>query len=145
MYGLVRLHEDTSQWSTQGFGNTLSTLVDAGLETGRDLIGRSPLSLLSTFPSKEWYFEVELIFVVVEERASDYFESEEFLANDRATRKSSRIRQAWHQQVPMLSGSEKRDSLGGDGGYSGRTIDVARILGRWFQFDEGVWVIDEED
>ena len=42
MYGLVKLHEDTSQWSTQGFGNTLSALVDAGLETSRDVIGVFP-------------------------------------------------------------------------------------------------------
>jgi len=87
----------------------------------------------------------ELISVVVEERASDYSESEEFLAKVRAVRKSTRIRQAWQQQVPILSGSERRDGLGGEGGYSGRTVEVARILGRWFQFDEGSWVIDEEE
>ena len=40
VYGLVRLHEDTSQWSTQGFGNTISALVDAGIQSRRDVIGK---------------------------------------------------------------------------------------------------------
>ena len=59
-------------------------------------------------------------------------------------RKSTRIRQAWQQQVPLLGGNERRDGLG-DVGYSGRTVDVARILGRWFHFDEGSWVMDDEE
>jgi hypothetical protein len=30
-----------------------------------------------------------------------------------------------------------------DGGWSGRTVEVERILGRWFKFRKGDWEIDE--
>ncbi|KAG9245207.1 hypothetical protein BJ878DRAFT_502513 [Calycina marina] len=119
VYGFVKLHEDTSQWSAQGLGNSMSALIDAGLQTKRDLI-------------------------VVEERGNNYRESEDFLANDRATRKNMRICHAWQQQLPLLSGNERRDGISGDAGYSGRTVETARILGRWFKFEEGSWVDDGE-
>ncbi|KAL9949992.1 hypothetical protein ACHAQF_000243 [Verticillium nonalfalfae] len=37
--------------------------------------------------------------------------------------------------APVLSGGERRD----EGGWTGRTVDVRRILGRWFRFQTGQW------
>ncbi|KAH8596087.1 hypothetical protein B0O99DRAFT_123179 [Bisporella sp. PMI_857] len=120
VYGLVSLHEDTSQWSTQGFGNTLSSLLDLGLKTHAGVM-------------------------IVEERRLDHRESEDFRQQSRARRKSIRINQAWQQEVPLLGGSERRDGLGESAGYSGRTVEVSRILARWFRFDEGSWVDNDEE
>jgi len=79
--------------------------------------------------------------LVCEERNPDY---EEFQGEGREVRKAKRIRNAWQQQVPLLSGNEKREGLG-DAGYSGRTIEMMRVVGRWFQFFEGNWIVDDED
>lgn len=38
---------------------------------------------------------------------------------------------AWAERVPVLS-----SSLRDDGTCSGRTVDLRRVLGRWFQFDD---------
>ncbi|CRK30773.1 hypothetical protein HYQ45_008004 [Verticillium longisporum] len=37
--------------------------------------------------------------------------------------------------APVLSGGSRRD----EGGWTGRTVDVRRILGRWFRFQTGQW------
>lgn len=39
--------------------------------------------------------------------------------------------------APVLSGSSRRD----EGGWTGRTVEVRRVLGRWFRFQEGRWNI----
>lgn len=41
----------------------------------------------------------------------------------------------WEESVPMLSGSVRRAELEGkDEVWSGRTVEIRRILGRWFKF-----------
>lgn len=48
------------------------------------------------------------------------------------------------EKMPVVSGSALRGA-GGDlersvgGGLIGRTVDVRRVLGRWFQFGVGEW------
>lgn len=50
----------------------------------------------------------------------------------------------WEQRVPILSGSVRRAGMENeDGGWSGRTVEVGRILGRWFRFGRGDWSVDE--
>jgi hypothetical protein len=40
----------------------------------------------------------------------------------------------------MLNGSFRRAGPEGeDGGWSGRTVEVGRILARWFKFRKGEW------
>lgn len=39
--------------------------------------------------------------------------------------------------VPVLSGGVKRAGAGG--GWMGRTVEIRRILGRWFRFQTGRW------
>jgi hypothetical protein len=50
------------------------------------------------------------------------------------------------ERVPVLSGSARRTTgldlhqHGGEGsGWAGRTVDVERVLGRWFRFRAGEW------
>ncbi|PNH66236.1 hypothetical protein VD0002_g3044 [Verticillium dahliae] len=40
--------------------------------------------------------------------------------------------------APALSGGSRRD----EGGWTGRTVDVRRILGRWFRFQTGQWHVE---
>ncbi|KAI8302649.1 hypothetical protein K4K59_000412 [Colletotrichum sp. SAR11_240] len=42
------------------------------------------------------------------------------------------------EPAPILSGSSKRD----EGGWTGRTVEVRRVLGRWFRFQEGQWDVE---
>lgn len=50
----------------------------------------------------------------------------------------------WEERLPILNGSARRAGVEGeDAVWSGRTVRVARILGRWFTF-EGV-DLDGED
>ncbi|KAF9874598.1 hypothetical protein CkaCkLH20_07735 [Colletotrichum karsti] len=41
------------------------------------------------------------------------------------------------EDAPVLSGSLRRD----EGGWTGRTVHVKRVLGRWFRFQTGYWDI----
>lgn len=74
--------------------------------------------------------------VVVEEREL-YDESE--------GGEGAEIRTAgWDERLPMLNGSVKRVGLESeDGGWSGRTLEVGRVFGRWFRFERGEW--DQKD
>lgn len=46
----------------------------------------------------------------------------------------------WEERLPMLNGSVRRVGLESeDGGWSGRTVEIGRVLGRWCRFQEGKW------
>jgi hypothetical protein len=115
VYGLVELHRDTSEWSAQGLGNSIAGLVEAGWRGQREV-------------------------VVIEERKIDLDDDLELgdlgIENEEGRRRDSS--KVWEQRVPMLNGSVKRAGMESeDGGWSGRTVEVGRILGRWFRFEEG--------
>ncbi|KAK2624397.1 hypothetical protein QTJ16_006347 [Diplocarpon rosae] len=66
--------------------------------------------------------------VVVEEKELDF-------GND-----AQGGRTAWGDRLPMLNGSVRRAGLESqDGAWSGRTVEVERVLGRWFAFKRGEW------
>ena len=116
MYGLLELHRDTSEWSAQGLGNSIAGLVEAGWRTGRKV-------------------------VILEERGMGDDSSDIGLEESR----KNRIK-IWEEGVPMLNGSVRRAGLESeDGGWSGRTVEVGRILARWFKFEKGDWDDDEYD
>ena len=115
VYGLVELHRDTSEWSAQGLGNSIAGLVEAG-----------------------WMGQREVI-VIEEGRVDqdDDFELEPLGIEREETRMRDKSK-VWQQRVPMLNGSVRRAGMESeDAGWSGRTVDVGRILGRWFRFKEG--------
>lgn len=46
----------------------------------------------------------------------------------------------WEERLPMLSGNVKRAGFDGeDAVWSGRTVEVRRVLGRWFKFRGTGW------
>jgi hypothetical protein len=114
VYGLLELHRDTSEWSAQGLGHTVAGLVEAGLRTGRKI-------------------------VVLEERGMEDGFSDMELEERRQT--GTKV---WEEGVPMLNGSVRRAGLEDeDGGWSGRTVEIGRILARWFMFEKGGWEVEE--
>jgi len=114
VYGLLDLHRDTSEWSAQGLGNSIACLVEAGWRTERKV-------------------------VILEERGMNDDFSETGMEESRYNRVK-----IWEEGVPMLNGSVRRAGLESeDGGWSGRTVEVGRILARWFKFEKGDWEDDE--
>lgn len=114
-YGLVGLHKDTSEWSAQGLGNSLSSLIEAGRRAARKV-------------------------VVIEERMIEVgTDLEEDMVEEIKERKQVNLK-IWDERVPMLNGSARRAGLEiEDGGWSGRTVEVGRILSRWFKFRKADW------
>ncbi|KAI0863140.1 hypothetical protein F4860DRAFT_94575 [Xylaria cubensis] len=101
LYGFLRLHRDTSEWSAQGLSNTASTLVD--------LTHRLSWKTLLVEPQTGAAFE-ELL----------------------------------REAVPILNGGARR--LGPDpeeGAWTGRTVEVGRILGRWSRFQRAQWDVSD--
>ncbi|KAI0460140.1 hypothetical protein F5B21DRAFT_498744 [Xylaria acuta] len=101
LYGFLRLHRDTSEWSAQGLSNTASTLVD--------LAHRLSWGTL-----------------LIEPRTCPVFE------------------ELLRETVPILNGGARR--LGPDpeeGAWTGRTVEVGRILGRWSRFQRAQWDISD--
>lgn len=113
VYGLVALHRDTSEWSAQGLGNSCAALIEAGWRARRRV-------------------------VLLEEKAiedGDIDVDEELIEGG-----GSAAGNVWGEKVPMLNGSVRRAGMESeDGGWSGRTIEVGRVLGRWFKFRKGDW------
>jgi hypothetical protein len=117
VYGLVELHRDTSEWSAQGLGNSLAALLEAGWRTERKI-------------------------VVLEERKIDGDDvgRDEDLGGLGEGSVEGKTWRCWQERVPMLNGSVRRAGLESeDGGWSGRTVEMGRILGRWFRFGRGDW------
>jgi hypothetical protein len=115
-YGVVGLHKDTSEWSAQGLGNSLAGLVEAGVRGGRRVV------------------------VVEEKRLEDEEEdgAEEEMTDEVAGEERRKVCKVWEERVPMLNGSVRRAGLESEeGGWSGRTVEVGRILARWFKFRKG--------
>lgn len=47
---------------------------------------------------------------------------------------------SWEERLPMLNGNVRRAGLEDEGAvWSGRTVEVRRVLGRWFKFRKGQW------
>jgi hypothetical protein len=110
VYGVLGLHRDTSEWSAQGIGNSIASVVEAEVRGGRRV-------------------------VLIEEKALDSLEDVE--VDDR---ESGKERVVWEERVPMLNGSMRRAGLESEeGGWSGRTVEVGRIVGRWFKFARAEW------
>lgn len=118
VYGLVELHRDTSEWSAQGLGNSVAGLVEAGWR------GRWEVVVVERKVDGGFGLDVEDLGMGEGGRGGD-------------------ARKVWEQRMPMLNGSVRRAGLESeDGGWSGRTVEVGRILGRWFRFRKGSWELE---
>ncbi|KAI1426876.1 hypothetical protein F5Y12DRAFT_238177 [Xylaria sp. FL1777] len=104
LYGFLKLHRDTSEWSAQGLSNTTSTIVE--------LAHRLSWKALLIEP------------------ASDP--------------RDTALEELLQEAVPILNGGARR--LGPnfeEGAWTGRTVEVGRVLGRWFRFQRAQWDISD--
>ena len=124
VYGLIELHRDGSEWSAQGLGNTVSGLVEAGWRGGMRVLA----------------LEEKLMRGVEEVDMAMEGQGEEELNPDGSPAVRDPAMEVWNERVPMLNGSVRRAGLDSkDGAWSGRTIEVGRILSRWFKFSKIDW------
>ncbi|KAI4863425.1 hypothetical protein F4820DRAFT_427050 [Hypoxylon rubiginosum] len=56
---------------------------------------------------------------------------------------SSAFEDVLKEHIPFLSGGGRRPGLDSDeGGWTGRTVEVGRVMKRWFRFEYGPWDAD---
>jgi hypothetical protein len=126
VYGLVELHRGTSEWSTQGLGNTCAALVEAGKGAGRRIV----------LVEERWKGDEE------EGDGGDADDNDGEGNGDRNMRMGTDVGEhgvkgIWHEKLPILSGSLRR--AGAEAEYGGRTVEVGMVLRRWFTFGRGEW------
>ncbi|GAW14411.1 hypothetical protein ANO14919_038130 [Xylariales sp. No.14919] len=104
VYGFLKLHRDTSEWSAQGLSNTASALVE--------LAHRLSWKTL-----------------LIEPRSGSHDTALEGLLQE---------------AVPILNGGARRLGLDSEeGAWTGRTVNIGRILGRWSRFQRAQWGISD--
>lgn len=71
----------------------------------------------------------------VEEQEAEGEEEVRAEAEAKGIQTRKRRVKVWDEKIPMLNGSVKRAGFESEeGGWSGRTIEVGRVLARWFKF-----------
>ncbi|KAK7734228.1 hypothetical protein SLS53_007876 [Cytospora paraplurivora] len=117
VYGLLNLHRDTSEWSAQGISSTAATLVEAARRTG---------------------FRAVIVDPPRPPRQSEQGRDE---AADRGGNKSPEVDDLLlSDEVPVLSASTRRAGADlDDAAWTGRTVAIGRVLGRWFRYKRATW------
>ncbi|KAK7982169.1 hypothetical protein PG988_004407 [Apiospora saccharicola] len=143
LYGLVALHRDTSEWSAQGLGTTCAAVAETGRRLGwRAEVADPPPPPLSPYQHSQVDYD-------------DGDEQQPLRDETRDDGKGSRVsgkealQRLLREKVPMLSGGVAlRPGLfdADEGGaWSGRAVEVGRVLSRWCDFGKGEWDEQLED
>ncbi|KAI3395938.1 hypothetical protein diail_649 [Diaporthe ilicicola] len=119
VYGFLALHRDTSEWSAQGISSTATCLVEAARRVGfRAVVVDPPRA------------------VVHDEGGS---EGQEAGGDDKLVGNETE-QTLMSEEVPVLSASARRTGADPDeADWTGRTVTLMRILGRWFRYRPGDW------
>lgn len=117
VYGVIEMHRDTSEWSAQGLGSTMAVLVETASRLGWSLVVIEPVQKMTL-------------------RAGDESDAEDLV------QQKDGFEDLLEEKLPILSGSVRRGGLDlEEGGWSSRTVEVGRVMSRWFSFQRGVWDI----
>ncbi|KAI1131313.1 hypothetical protein F5Y10DRAFT_73601 [Nemania abortiva] len=104
LYGFLKLHRDTSEWSAQGLNNTTSILVE--------LVHRLSWNAI--------------------------------LVEPRIGPSDAALEKLLQETVPILNGGARSLGPGSEeGAWTGRTVEVGRILGRWSRFQRAQWDVGD--
>lgn len=119
VYGFLALHRDTSEWSAQGISSTATTLVEAARRVGfRAAVVDSPRLVMQTEDDAD----------------------APVAGDDDGPVGSETGQTVLSEEVPVLSASARRAGADlDDADWTGRTVTLARVLGRWFRYRRGDW------
>lgn len=119
VYGFLALHRDTSEWSAQGISATATGLVEAARKVGfRAVVVDPPRVVMQTEDDMEAGGS----------------------GNDGGDVESETELASLSEEVPVLSASARRTGADlDDADWTGRTVTLARVLGRWFRYRQGDW------
>jgi len=125
VFGLLNLHRDTSEWSAQGLGITIASLVESGSRHGSRIV-------MCEEDVKE-----DIVIIIDDEVTTTG--DEEMVDLPTEEQRETRKINPWKEEMPILNGSTRRLVAGADeaAGWAGRTVEVGRVLGRWCLFHEG--------
>lgn len=120
VYGFLALHRDTSEWSAQGISSTATGLAEAARRVGfRAVVVDPPRVVMQA----EADADVQGL--------GDY---DGRVGNERGQTVLS-------EEVPVLSASARRAGADLDeADWTGRTVTLARVMGRWFRYRQGDWL-----
>lgn len=118
VYGFLALHRDTSEWGAQGISSTATGLVEAARRVGfRAVVVDPPRAVL---------------------QAEDDAGAQG--TGDVARVENETEQTVLSEDVPVLSASARRAGADLDeADWTGRTVTLARVLGRWFRYRQGDW------
>lgn len=119
VFSFLALHRDTSEWSAQGISSTATTLVEAARRVGfRAVMVDSPRLVMQTGEDAD---------------AQGAGDDDGPVGDDTQQTILS-------EEVPVLSASARRAGTDlDDADWTGRTVTLARVLGRWFRYRQGDW------
>ncbi|EJT74925.1 hypothetical protein GGTG_08763 [Gaeumannomyces tritici R3-111a-1] len=120
IYGLLELHRDTSEWNAQGLGSTAACLVEAAHRSGMEAVVVEPA-----------------VRAIREVQTQDDEEGQEERNAPDGDRVFVRVdlEGLLSEEMPVLNMAARRLGRDGEGqGWSGRTVPVRMVLGRWFCF-----------
>ena len=131
IYGLVKLHKGTSEWSAQGLGCSAAALVEAGWRAeARTVLIEDDGVENEVLTSDEADVRSELV-----SHSDDHYARDEGAPVPGNEKGRQRNVEYWREKVPMLSGSVRRS--GAELEYGGRTVEVGSVLRKWFQLGSG--------
>ncbi|KAK8868937.1 hypothetical protein PGQ11_007515 [Apiospora arundinis] len=141
LYGLVALHRETSEWSAQGLGTTCAAVAETGRRFGWRVEVADPPS--PSPPSSR------------HASSQDHDDHHEPLygyddhddgSRHRIIRRDEGLQMLLKEKLPILSGGIARRPDADEGGrFSGRAVEVGRVLSRWCDFGTGQWDEQFED
>jgi hypothetical protein len=146
VYGLVKLHEETSEWSAQGLSCTVATLVEAGWRAGARVVliedaGAGGAKVVGDYGD----FGAGIMGSDDDGNGGSGGSADSgddgmarrarVPENDMCRQLQRRKVEYWRETLPMLNGSIRRS--GAEMEYGGRTVEVGVVLKRWFLFESG--------
>lgn len=145
VYNLVKIHEGTSDWSVQGLSETLAALVDSGRRMDMQILLIETTELpyktaedLTGTPGEDGDFdkfpEIPGTGAEIDEDVLMYNELDDKGGSSAGVTESQSIHQ---KRLPMLNGSSRHDGCDESNAWSGRTVEVGIVMGRWVRFARG--------
>ncbi|KAL2255726.1 hypothetical protein VTK26DRAFT_2806 [Humicola hyalothermophila] len=143
IYNFLALHRNTSEWSIQGLGSSAAVLVEAARRTGlRAVVVEGREARRRTRRAGDEGAGEEQGDGATDRAGDGDGDGDGYDDGGGGAYAYKGMEEVLAEQVPVLSGSARRATgLGseGAGGWAGRTLEVEKVLGRWFQFGVGEW------